>query len=37
VGYNLVQGEFAMEVQMNAESDFETSQEVHKRGEIRIE
>jgi hypothetical protein len=30
-------GGFAVKVRMNMESNFETSQEVHKRGEIQIE
>jgi hypothetical protein len=34
---NLVQGGFAVEVQLNMELNFETSQEVHKRGEKQIE
>jgi hypothetical protein len=34
---NLVQGEFAVEVQLNMELNFETSREEHKRGEIQIE
>jgi hypothetical protein len=36
-GFNIWSfGEFAVEVRMNIESNFETSQEVHKRGEIQI-
>jgi hypothetical protein len=33
----LVPGEYSVEVQMNMESNFEMSQEVHKKGEIWIE
>jgi hypothetical protein len=36
-GFCCNQGEFAVEVQLNMELNFEMSQEVHKRGEIQIE